>query len=828
MQVGAGALVQDIAVPRAPLPIDEVLPAIVAAAREAGACVVTAPPGSGKTTRVPGALLDAGLAGEGKVLVLQPRRVAARLAARRVAWEREVPLGDEVGYQVRFDRRAGPRTRLEFLTEGLLLRRLQADPFLEEAGCVVLDELHERSLDLDLALALLAELRREVRPELRLVVMSATLDAGPVASFLGGCPSIEASGRTFPVELSYAGPTDFEAVPGRVVRALREDTGEGHVLVFLPGVREIEDTRAALGGLEGADVLPLHGRLRVEEQALALAASTRRKVVLATNIAETSVTLDGVSLVIDSGWARVPRFDLNLGLDRLERVRISQASAEQRAGRAGRTGPGRCLRLWSALEQSRLRPQEAPEVARADLGGAALQLYAWGTTPRDFAWFEAPPEPALQRAEALLQGLGAVREGRITELGRTLARLPLPPRLGAVVVAGHAAGCLEDAALLAAMASEADPFDSASLGLHARMRRVREGRAPRRRALDQVRQVATQLERVARAELGEVDAIGLSEDEALARALLAGFPERVGLRRSAHGERVLLASGTGARLADPEHVGPSRLLLAVTVQAPPKGAGREPVIRLAFPVEPGWLQVERRRVLDFNAEREAVDQRVELRFGALVLEVQPDPAPADPEAVARVLAEAAAADPARALGVDERASGWLARLRLLAEQMPELELPRFEDLGVLLPELCWGKRSFAELRKLDLVAELAGRLSWPQRQALEQHAPERWTLPTGRSVHLRYAEGQPPVLAARIQQLFGLAETPRVAGGRVAVQVELLAPNQRPAQVTRDLASFWASTYPEVRKELRGRYPKHAWPEDPLSAAPEDRPRRKG
>ncbi|MCB9744086.1 MAG: ATP-dependent helicase HrpB [Alphaproteobacteria bacterium] len=810
-----------------PLPIDEVLPRILDAVGHAGACVVTAPPGSGKTTRVPGALLDAGLVGDDRLIVLQPRRVAARLAARWVAEERGSPLGGEVGYRVRFEKRVGPDTRLEFVTEGLLLRRIQADPFLEGVGGVVLDELHERSLDLDLSLALLAELRRELRPELKLVVMSATLDAQPVAKFLGGCPIVEAQGRGFPVQVDYAGEVPPEGVTGALSRALRKESGEGHVLVFLPGVREIEDAQAALSGLEGSRVLPLHGRLRVEQQAAALAPSRTRKVVLATNIAETSVTLDGVGLVIDSGLARVPRFDLNLGLDRLERVYVSAASAEQRAGRAGRTGPGRCLRLWSPHQQQRLRPYEAPEVQRADLAGACLQLFAWGTTPEAFAWFERPPEAALQRARALLERLGALSQGQLTERGRALSRLPVAPRLGAVVLAGHRLGCLESAATLAALASEPDPFEDVSLGLHERLRRVAQGRAPRRAALARVQRVADQLRRVARDALGEPAFIDITEDEALARAGMAGFPDRVGQRRSEQGERVRLASGSGARLLAPEQLGTHPLLLAVVLQAPPKGAGREPLVRLAVPLEPEWLSPTRTRCLDFDPEREAVDQRVELRLGALVLEVQPDPEPAEPAEVARLLAEAAQADPGRALGLDERARGWLARLRFLDAQMPELELPRFEDLGPLLPELCLGRRSFAELRALDLVAELAGRLSWPQRQALDTHAPAHWRLPTGREVALRYEEGRPPVLSARIQQLFGLTETPRVARGRVALQVELLAPNHRPAQLTQDLASFWANTYPEVRKDLRGRYPKHAWPEDPLQALPEDRPRRR-
>jgi len=793
------------------LPIDDVLPELVSALRRHRAAVLVGPPGSGKTTRVPPGLLYAGF---GKVVVLQPRRVAARLAARRIAEERGAGLGGEVGYAVRFDRRTAPDTRIEVVTEGLLTRRLQADPFLEGVGAVVLDEFHERSLHADLALALLREVQGEVRDDLAVVVMSATLDPGPVAAFLGGCPVVEARGRPHPVEVAYVPrpvhPREVDRACAAAVRRALE-ASEGHVLVFLPGVAEIERTADRLADIEAA-VLPLHGRLPLAAQDRALAPSARRKVVLATNIAETSVTLDGVTAVVDCGLARVPRFEPALGLTRLETVPIPRASADQRAGRAGRTGPGVCFRLWTEREHAR-RPEAAePDIRRLDLAPALLEVRAWGADPRRFGWFEAPPAGSLAGAEELLERLGAVHGGGLTAVGREIAALPLHPRLARVVVEGRARGCLRAAAGAAALAEEVDPWAGQPGDLLDRIALLdRNDAGADRRALRRVRRVRDQVLRAA----GRTDG-GDALEEAVVRALLAGFPDRVGQPRGPHDPRVLLASGTGATLDEPTA---AALLLAVSL-APGR---REPRITLAAPVDEAWLDVREDEVLAFDPDREAVVHRRVRRNGALVLGERPPDTPADPARVAAILAEAARAAPDRALPGDD--AGFLARLRFLARAMPALDLPTFEPLEDLLPELCMGRRSFAELRALDLRTELAGRLTWPQREALDRHAPERFEVPSGARVRLDYRPEGPPVLAARIQQLFGLAETPRVAGAPVLLH--LLAPNGRPAQVTRDLASFWRTTYTQVRADLRGRYPKHAWPDDPLDARPEDRPRRR-
>lgn len=833
--------------PTLPLPIDGVLPALLGALDRARCAVVVAPPGSGKTTRVPPAVLDSDLTGDGRVLVLQPRRVAARLAAARIADERGVRLGGEVGYRTRFDRRTGPDTRLEVLTVGLLVRWIQRDPFLDGVGCVVLDEFHERSLDLDLAMALLREVQGEARDDLRIVVMSATIDPEPVIAFLGGptaCPLIEAGGRPFPVTVQYdkrasTAPT-HERVAAAVRRALTA-TGEGHVLAFLPGVAEIDRTAAALTSGERAlprdvPVLPLHGRLGPRDQDAALAPCPGRKVVLATNLAETSVTLVGVTAVVDSGLARVPRFDSGAGVTRLETKRVSLASADQRAGRAGRTGPGLCLRLWTEVEHSSLARVEQPEVRRCDLAPASLQLTAWGSRPEQFGWYEAPPAGSLSRASTLLHELAALEYGAITPLGRRLAELPVHPRLGRVVLAGRDAGLLASAATAAALVDVPDPLrgaaaededDDLALRLDA-VAAFEAGHAPRgadRRGLAEVVRVRDQLISIARGG----SAAGSGGDGSLVAVLLAGFPDRVARRRPGAVDRYLLSSGSGATLDRRSAARGSELLLALSIDARARAQRSEHRIRLAVPLTRDQLSTVEVTELVFDADREAVVHRRVTRFGSLVLEEGPATGAADPWEQGRVLAEAAAADITRALAPSAGAEQLRARVRLLRERCPELELPDLSDLGSLLPELCHGRRTFAELRRADFLGALRGRLDGRQRKALAEQAPERMRLPSGSTVRLRYdPTGEvAPVLAARIQQLFGWKETPRIARGQVPLTLELLAPNQRPQQTTTDLAGFWSGTYADVRKELRGRYPKHSWPEDPTTAEPEDRPRRK-
>lgn len=819
-----------------PLPIDAVLPRLVESLRRSSCAVLRAPTGAGKTTRVPPALLDAGLAGNRIVLMLEPRRLAARAAARRIASERNVRLGDEVGFHVRFDRTASDRTRILVVTEGLLLRMLQDDPFLNDVGAVVLDEFHERNLDTDLALALARKIQLEVRPDLKIVVMSATFDTTEVSRFLGDCPVVESEGRHFPVEVRWI-PVDerrpvHEGLAAGVAQAL--DATDGDVLAFLPGVGEIRRAREALEPLaRKKDLLlvELYGDLPMERQDAALSRADRRKVVLATNVAETSVTVEGVTAVVDSGLARVMRFDPSVGLDRLELSRISRASAEQRAGRAGRTSPGVCFRLWSQAEERSLREREDPEIRRVDLAGPVLQLRAFGESDvRAFDWLEPPAEAALARAEELLSLLGAVDGRGLTRIGRAMARIPAHPRIARLLLEGEALGCAREAAVAGALLSDRDPFRGRRSGLAGR--RTDSDVLDRVHAVDGldaasagfVLRAAEDLERHVKSGRGR------GSETSFLRALLAAFPDRVAKRRAKGDRRGILMGGRGVTLAEESGVVDAELFLCVDIDAGRRGERSEALVRQASAVEREWLAQERIRtetILRFDPDRESVVAMRTTRYEDLALEEAATALPEGGE-VARALAEAAATDLERALPLrEDETRAFLARLRSLRGWAPELGLPAFDEaeLREILPELCEGSRSFADLRKLPLVEIIMNRLSHEQRRALEREAPEHLSVPSGSSIRLVYEPGQAPVLAVRIQEIFGMADTPRIAGGRVKVLMHLLAPNHRPQQVTDDLRSFWSGAYMEVRQELKRRYPRHSWPEDPWRATPERRPR---
>ena len=844
------------------LPIDEVLPRVTSALCDGAAVVLRAPTGAGKTTRVPPALLRAGVAGEGRIVMLEPRRLAARAAARRMAEEQGWRLGGEIGYHIRFDRKAGPETRILVVTEGILVQMLQRDPFLEGVGAVVFDEFHERNLHSDLSLAMTRRVQREVRSDLKLAVMSATLEPAPIAAYLGGAAIVESAGKLHPVEVRYLERPDPRSLPGRVAAGIRQILAEtvADVLAFLPGVAEIRRTAELLedlGAGRGLRVLTLYGDLPAEQQDAVLRPGGRRKVVLATNVAETSITIDGVGAVVDSGLAKVMRFDPAVGLDRLELGRISRASADQRAGRAGRQGPGLCLRLWTRHDDRSLADHETPEIRRVDLAAPALQLLAWGERLADFEWFEAPEPAALERAVALLEDLGAVRgigeHPTVTRLGRVMARLPVHPRLARLLIAGHEAGVLRRAAILAALVSERDvvlrtPGERPAAAANApsdlldRLEAVESvertgygetvlGPVHRGRAR-QVLRVAGQLARLAGGQLGKPPRAP-KDDDLLLRALLAAYPDRVARRRSTgpRETRGVMVGGRGVRLAESSAVRDAELFLCVELDRGRSGERSEALVRQASAIEAEWLPAESLRTADeaaFDPERERVVGYRRTTYRDLVIaEAECDPGP---EEAARLLAAAAGETLERALPLGERdVAAFLERVRSLRQWMPELALPAFDgdELRALLPGLAAGKRSFAELRRAPLLPILKGSLDHRQLKALERHAPSHLAVPSGSRVRLRYEAGKPPVLAVRIQELFGLRDTPAVAGGRVPVVLHLLAPNHRPQQVTRDLQSFWRRTYPEVRKELRARYPRHAWPEDPLAAEPERRPQRR-
>jgi ATP-dependent helicase HrpB len=838
----------------APLPIDAVLPELLDALRRASSAVLRAPTGAGKTTRVPPALLDSGFAENGRILVLEPRRVAARAAARRMSVERETPLGDVIGYQVRFEKQSGPRTRILVVTPGILLRYLHDVPFLESTAAVVFDEFHERSLENDLALGMVRLIQQTVRPELRIVVMSATLAVERVAHYLGDCPVVVSEGRLHPVEIRYEARTESQPWPVATASGVERllDRTDGDLLVFLPGLFEIRQTAQQLEPLaqaRGLAVLPLHGDLPAEQQDAALQSMDRRKVVLATNVAETSITVDGVTGVVDTGLARQMIFDPAVGLDRLQLFPISKASADQRAGRAGRTRPGICVRLWSEVAQ-RSRPEQTdPEIRRVDLAGAALQLLALGEKDvRRFPWLEAPSEEQVTQALTLLRRLGALNEDGVSELGREMVRLPVHPRLARLLIEGQRRGDPARAALAAALLSERDPFlrDSDRRGSgdrHAtesdvldRVESLEEFEGSRRTGfpLGELHRGGASLILRARDQLlrslgeraGRRSAPS-GQDEALLLSLFAAFPDRLARRREPGSPRGVMVGGRGVRLAPWSGVTEAELFVCVDVDA----AQGETFVRQASAVPRDALTPDMVHVaieVEFDAETERVVARKRIRHEDLILQESHAALPEDE--AARVLCAAASARLDRVFPAEDSPAGrFLLRARCLREWMPELNLPPLDDaaLAEFLPWLCPGRRSFADLRNADWLSVLHGRMSHAQWQAIEREAPERLEVPSRSEITLKYEAGRPPILAVRIQEVFGLRDTPRIAGGRVRVLLHLLGPNYRPQQVTDDLASFWASTYPLIRKELRARYPKHSWPEDPLTAEAQSRPRRK-
>ncbi len=805
----------------APLPIDAVIPQVVEALRSIPNLVLRAATGAGKTTRVPPALLDAF---GGEVWMLEPRRVAARASAARIAEERGVRLGDEVGYQVRHERVGSARTRLWVVTEGLLVRRLQDDPFLDGVTTVILDEFHERSLHADLSLAMLRRIQRDARPDLRIVVMSATLDAGPVADWLEATV-IESEGRSFPVTLDYLTHPDPRPIHDAAAAAVHAamQRGERDVLVFLPGIGEIRRTAERVR--VDAEILWLYGDLPPEEQDRVLRPARHRRVILATNVAETSLTLPSVDVVVDLGWARLLEHDASTGLDALVLRRIAKANADQRAGRAGRVAAGTCLRWWTAREHSALPERILPEIRRVDVAGPVLQLLAWGE--RDvttFPWFETPDAAALTAARALLADLGAVEAG-VTPLGQRISRWPLHPRLGRLLHDCARAGYPALGSLAAAILSERAPADpnattrrseSDLLDLCDRVRR--EERNP---AFHAIRRLSTQLGELTR-DLPRAGAT--SEAEALGRAVLAAFPDRVARARAGGERRARMVGGRGLRLDDRSAVD-AELFVALDADDAARGAHAEALVRRASAVDPTWLPTASVVEAGFDDAHERVAATRRVRYRDLVLAESSAPLPAA-DAVSAALLVAARARPERVAPEDPEAIAALERLRCAAAWMPDLELPEL-DIAALLPEMCTGRRSFAELRSACWATVVLEAMPYARRQVLDREVPERVVVPTGNAIRLRYELGRPPVLAVKMQELFGWREVPRLARGTVRVVVHLLAPNGRPQQITDDLASFWNNGWPEIRKELRARYPRHGWPEDPWNAPPQARPTRR-
>lgn len=865
------------------LPIDPLLPAVCDALRAAPCLVLEAPPGAGKTTRVPRALLDAGFAAGGEIVVLEPRRLAARMAARRVAEELGEEAGGTVGYQMRFEDVSSAKTRVRFVTEGTLTRRLLRDRELSGVSVVLLDEFHERHLDGDVALSLLRRLQLGPRPDLRLVAMSATLDAGPIAAFLGGAPRLRSEGRLFEVAIEHLAQSDDRPLESQVASAVRRlvDEGlDGDVLVFLPGALEIRRAAEACASVAArADllVLPLHGSLSPAEQDRAVRPADRRKIILSTNVAETSVTIDGVVAVIDSGLARVAAHAPWSGLPTLKVQKVARASATQRAGRAGRTRPGRCLRLYTKGDLLARPEHEAAEVARADLAAAALDLCAAGVRDRAaFEWFEAPPAAALSAAEELLARLGATEGGALTPTGERMLRFPVHPRLARVIVEAERRGVASDAATAAAILGERDlggrgPRDarhrSDVIDALARFEEAEAARfAPdrlrwmgidpaRAAAVDRVRRQLVRLvdKRAPAITGGAGGAPARSSqaqtawEDALMICVLAGFPDRVGRLRTPgnatgrSAREVVLAGGGTASLSESSGVADVDLVVAVDVEeraeapVPGRAPGRpRAVVRVAGAVEADWLldlftdAIRDVTEARWNPSAERVEVWRTLSYDGLVLE-ESRAREGDPREIARVLAEAVKARGARAFFKGDDLDQWLARVAFVREHCPELGLPALDEAGIeaALVDLCEGSQSFADLRDHDLTAGLRARLTPAGAQALADHAPEALTLPGGRRLRITYPQGAPPFAESRLQDFFGMRAGPVIARGRVPVVLHLLAPNHRAVQVTTDLAGFWERHYPAIARELRRKYPRHAWPDDPLTAKPpEPRGRR--
>jgi ATP-dependent helicase HrpB len=843
-------------------PLAQALRAAFATQRDA---VLQAPPGAGKSTLVPLALLDEPWLSGRKILLLEPRRVAARAIAARMAWLRGESVGATVGYRMRLDTRVSRDTRIEVITEGVLTRMLQSDPELSGVGCVIFDEFHERSLQADLGLALCLDARTALEGSFRVLVMSATLDGARVAALLGGAPVVEVPGRQFPVEIVYAGrgapllPGGAES-PERLVaqtvrRALAESSGD--LLVFLPGAGEIRRVQSLLADLSGPNLLlvPLYGELDAQAQdaALSPAAAGVRRIVLATNIAETSVTIPGVAVVVDAGLARRSRFDPVTGMSRLEVTRISRAAADQRAGRAGRTAAGRCYRLWSEGSHASLAAFTPAEITEADLSPLALELARWGSADAArLAWLDAPPAPMLAQARELLQRLEALdATGAITPLGRDMADLPLHPRLAHMVLAARARDALPLGAELAALLSERDLLRQGGAqrdpDIRTRLEMLRGDagalhieRGVRRRMHDNAARIVTiaegQRSSTRDARRGASGA-GRSAPPCSPGMLLAmAFPDRVGKRRSEGSGRYLLANGRGAAFPSATGLAAQEYIVAVDLD----DRDREARIDLAAPLELAELE-------DLYSAQFIADQQVEWdpragavlaqrrrRFGALLIEQRPlQPVPQE-------LATAAMLTGIRQLGLD--ALPWDDATRNLRSRLEFVRhLPHaphgpwpasdddalLDDLEQWLPPWLEGVARREQLARVPLADALLARLSGPQRRALDELAPRDLAVPSGSRIRIDYAGDGAPAIAVRLQEVFGLVATPRIGGGTVPVCFRLLSPAQRPVQVTRDLAGFWKTSYVEVRKEMRGRYPRHNWPEDPLSAPPTRGARRR-
>ncbi len=828
------------------LPIDEILPELRAVLQRNRNAVIEAPPGAGKSTVVPIALLDEPWLRGGRIVMLEPRRLATRAVAMRMAATLGESVGETVGYRMRLETRVSRRTRIEVVTEGVFTRMLQSDPALEGVAAVLFDEFHERSLHADTGLAFALDSQENLAPELRLLVMSATLDGAGVAKLLGDAPRVRASGRMFPVETHYVG-SGMPALPGgrespelAVLRAIKRALAEaeGDMLVFLPGAGEIRRVQGMLSDIgANIDVLPLYGELTGADQDAALrpARSGRRKIVLATNIAETSLTIDGVRIVVDAGLERRSLFDPASGMNRLELQRISRASAEQRAGRAGRTAPGACYRVWGEGAERSLAAYAPPEICVADLAPLALDLAVWGTEAGNLRWLDAPPPATLSSSRDLLRRLGALdAAGKVTAHGRAMQEFPAHPRLAHMLLKSVALDAAPLAAQLAASLSDRDLLragQSRDSDVRTRLELLR-GNSIDRGVLDRIRRAQRSFLQLS----GKQGPDGHVDADAAGVLLALAYPDRIGRRRAGGEGRFQLANGKGAVFESAESVARQEFIVAVDLD----DRDREARVRLAIPIDKQDLletfagEIERVDELVWDDRTEAVVARRVVRLGALILDEKPLPdAPRDASASAMLAG-------VRSLGLDalpwdDDTRDFLARAQFV-RALPRGDLQGWPDFTreALAQDLAWlepfldGITRRSQLPRLPLMDALRARLDHQQQRRLDELAPTHIGLPTGTRTRIDYRSDNAPVASMRMQEVFGLAATPRIGGGAVPVTFELLSPARRPLQVTRDLASFWRNAYVEVRKDMRGRYPRHYWPEDPLQAEPTRRAKPKG
>ncbi len=823
--------------------------------------LIKAPTGSGKSTQVPQFVLDSGILKDGqRCIVLQPRRIAARMLAQRVSRERNGRLGAEVGYQVRFDNVTSRETRLVYVTEGVMLRQLMEDPELAKVGCIVIDEFHERHLDGDLVLAWARALQRARRPDLKIIVMSATLVPGPLRDFMQPVELLESQGRTFPVETRYQAPIQNRTVRGNEVEPVWEQAAraceilaselgsQGDILVFMPGAYEIRKTMTALQGrsfARGRRIVSLHGEMTPQDQDAAVTPGEQPKIIVSTNVAETSLTIEGIRAVVDAGLARIASYDPRRGINTLTIQKISRASAEQRAGRAGRLGPGIAVRLWAEREHLHRAESELPEISRLELSEALLALHVASDKARlEIEWFEKPAEAGLKRAESLLHDLGAIAAGRLTAVGLKMSAFPTHPRFARMLLAASENGCVREAAMCAALAQgreilmvgknqashknedfwepgdlsefqallrafiradalNFDPQACAPLNIHAMSAREAA------RSYDQFLRLSQ------RAGLTVNDEV--AAPEALAKTLLAAFSDHLGVETSSGSRIYRVAGGYSGHLGKDAHIKPPRLLVASEITEV-QGKALTVQMNLVTRVEEEWLRelFPQDLVSAHRAQYDATNRRVmnleEQRFRSLVLSSREKGEP-DANTAATLLADEVIAGRLNLTLWNERVEQWITRVNCLAKWMPELEISAIteDDRRIIIEQVCHGSTAYRQLKDKDVFPALHQWLSHAQRDLLERYAPERLNLKNGKTARIVYDEKQPPSVSVVLQQLYDVNENPKVAGGRIIVTVHLLSPAQRPIQTTGDLGRFWRESYPAVRTQLRGRYPRHEW-----------------